>query len=179
MPQQRVGYDSRSCRRAVTQSKVVLLPGERSVSASRNMRSRIQGMNINGLSGLEASCLGYRAPLLSHQKVGELGHLGGSVVKHLTSAQVVISQFVSLSPTLGEHGVQVSPTSLFLCPLWDCLSLSALCHLCPLSFSLSLKKSGRSGEKPSQRPVSMDWDSRAVRKFTAHQAQNTPDQISG
>ena len=32
-----------------------------------------------------------------------LGHLGDSVVKHLTSAQVMVSQLVSSSPASGEH----------------------------------------------------------------------------
>ena len=31
-----------------------------------------------------------------------MGRLGGSVVEHLTSAQVMISQFVSLSPASGS-----------------------------------------------------------------------------
>ena len=35
-------------------------------------------------------------------KASRIGHLGGSVVKRLTLAQVMISGFLSSSPTLGE-----------------------------------------------------------------------------
>ena len=35
-------------------------------------------------------------------KSSSLGHVGGSVVKPLTLAQVMIPQFMSSSPTLGE-----------------------------------------------------------------------------
>ena len=62
-----------------------------------------------------------------------LGHLGGSVGKHPTSAQVMISQFVGLSPTSGSvrtaQGLEpasdsVSPSLSALPPFMLCLSLS-------------------------------------------------------
>ena len=65
------------------------------------------------------------------------GPVSGSVVKHLTSAQVMISQSVILSPASGSV-----LTTQSLEPASDlCLPLSLpLPHLCSVSLYLSLPK---------------------------------------
>ena len=45
------------------------------------------------------ACFGMNGNVL---KLGCVGCLGGSVAKHLTSAQVVVSQVMSSGPTLSE-----------------------------------------------------------------------------
>ena len=63
------------------------------------------------------------------------GHLGGSMVKHLTSAQVIVSPSMSLSPTMGSvltaqsldpasNSVSPSLSAPPLLTLSVCLSLS-------------------------------------------------------
>ena len=62
------------------------------------------------------------------------GHLGGSAAKRPTSAQVMISQFVSLSPTLGSvlKAQNLEPASDSVSPC-----VSAFPRLCFVSLSLS------------------------------------------
>ena len=67
-----------------------------------------------------------------------LGHLGGSVVKRLTSAQVMISRFLSLSPTSGSvlTAQSLEPASDSVSP-----SLSAPPSLALVSLSkINIKK---------------------------------------
>ena len=71
---------------------------------------------------------------MQHVKI-QLGTWVAQLVKYLTSAQVTISQFVSLSPMLGEPCFPLS-LSLSLSAPHGILSLS-FCPLlsCALSFS--------------------------------------------